>query len=56
VPIPSGVCSAGEIYTEARCHKHKKPVIPEPSTLVLLGSGLTLIAWRYRKTAVAKAK
>ncbi|MGA2458659.1 MAG: PEP-CTERM sorting domain-containing protein [Terriglobales bacterium] len=55
VPIPSGVCSAGEIYTEARCHKPpKKPVMPEPSTLVLLASGLALIAWRYRKTAVAR--
>ena len=56
VPIPSGVCSAGDIYTEARCHKpHKPPRTPEPSTLVLLGSGLALIAWRYRKTAAARA-
>ena len=56
VPIPSGVCSAGDIYTEERCHKrHKPPRTPEPSTLVLLGSGLALIAWRYRKTAAARA-
>ena len=52
VPIPSGVCPSGEVFTDARCHKpHKKTVIPEPSTMVLLGSGLALIAWRYRRTA-----
>ena len=54
VPIPSGVCAAGEIYTEARCHKPHKTHTPEPSTMVLLGSGLVLIAWRYRKSAVAR--
>jgi hypothetical protein len=26
-------------------------VVPEPSTMVLIGSGLALILWRYRKTA-----
>jgi len=52
VPIPSGVCPAGEIVLADHCHKpHKKTVIPEPSTMVLLGSGLALIAWRYRRTA-----
>ncbi len=50
VPIPSGVCSQGDLADH--CHKlHKKIVTPEPSTMVLLGSGLALIAWRYRKTA-----
>ena len=54
VPIPSGVCPAGEVFSPIadHCHKpHKKTVIPEPSTMVLLGSGLALIAWRYRRTA-----
>jgi len=57
VPIPSGVCPAGEVFSPIadHCHKpHKKTVIPEPSTMVLLGSGLALIAWRYRKTGVAR--
>ena len=53
VPIPSGVCPADEVFnplpiTAANPRHH---VIPEPSTMVLLGSGLALIAWRYRRTA-----
>ncbi|MGA7295080.1 MAG: PEP-CTERM sorting domain-containing protein [Terriglobales bacterium] len=52
VPIPSGLCPAGEIKVDGRCKKHhKKPVVPEPSTMVLLASGLAMIGWRYRKTA-----
>jgi hypothetical protein len=31
-------------------HRHKPPVVPEPSTLVLLSSGLAAVYWRYRKT------
>jgi hypothetical protein len=26
-------------------------VVPEPSTMVLLASGLALVAWRYRRVA-----
>ena len=33
-----------------RHKRHKKPVVPEPSTMVLIGSGLALILWRYRRT------
>lgn len=32
-------------------HRHKPPVVPEPSTLVLISSGLAAVYWRYRKTA-----
>jgi hypothetical protein len=68
VPIPGGVCetpaqeqfehSHGIVDNEKNeklCppHRHKPPVVPEPSTLVLIGSGLAAVYWRYRKTAHA---
>jgi hypothetical protein len=46
VPIPSGLCH----NNDCRPKRHKNPVVPEPSTLVLIGSGLALIGWRYRRT------
>jgi len=51
LPIPSGLCPAGEQRVDGKCKKHKKPVAPEPSTMLLLGSGLALILWRYQKAA-----
>jgi len=65
VPIPGGLCetpaqeqfeqSHGIVDNEKNeklCppHRHKPPVVPEPSTLVLIGSGLAAVYWRYRKT------
>jgi hypothetical protein len=50
VPIPSRVCHDG-VVVDGHCRpkRHKKPVVPEPSTTMLLASGLALIAWRYNK-------
>jgi PEP-CTERM motif len=53
VPLPSGGCPADDQIVDGRCRpkRHKPPVTPEPSTMVLIGSGLALILWRYRRTA-----
>jgi len=50
VPIPSGLCRDRD-NDERHCRpkRHKKPVVPEPSTMMLIGSGLALILWRYRR-------
>jgi PEP-CTERM motif len=53
VPIPaSKKCPAGEQLVDGHCKKkHKPPVAPEPSTMLLAVSGMALIGWRYRKLA-----
>lgn len=56
VPIPPRVCPADEILVDGHCRKHHKPpVVPEPSTMVLIGSGLVLVSWRYRKQKLVAA-
>jgi hypothetical protein len=52
VPIPSGLCHNNDQMVDGHCRpkRHKKPVVPEPSTMVLIGSGLALILWRYRRS------
>jgi hypothetical protein len=54
VPLPSGGCPTGEERIGGVCHhkRHHKPppASPEPSTMILISSGLALIGWRYRKT------
>jgi hypothetical protein len=49
-----GACPIGEIDKDGHCRHRpiRKPVVPEPSTILLLASGLALILWRYRKTAL----
>jgi hypothetical protein len=52
VPIAGARCPAGEQDVDGHCHKRAKPpVVPEPSTMVLLSFGLALIVWRYRVLA-----
>ncbi len=55
VPLPSGVCPAGDVIVARHCHHKHKPVTPEPSTMVLAASGLAFIVWRYRKTVRSAA-
>lgn len=56
VPLPSGVCAAGDVMVAGHCHHHKPKTTPEPSTMVLAASGLALIGWRYRRTGRSTAK
>ena len=49
VPLPPGLCRADGEDVNHRCPHHKPPATPEPSTLILIGSGLMLILWRCRK-------
>jgi PEP-CTERM motif-containing protein len=52
MPLPATLCKAGAQEGEKPCipQRHKPPVVPEPSTLVLISSGLATVYWRYRKT------
>lgn len=51
-----GGCAVGDTEIKGVCH-HKPPrrgtVTPEPSTFLLLASGLALIAWRRRRSCRA---
>jgi hypothetical protein len=50
--LASRGCPAGDTDFDGVCrHKHKPPPVPEPSTMVLLSSGLALVLWRYRRTS-----
>lgn len=45
-----GGCPVGEVDKKGVCHhKPRRGITPEPSTMLLLGSGLALIAWCYRR-------
>lgn len=50
LPLPPRNCAMlGEVGT-SHCHKPSHhPSVPEPSTMILLASGLAAIGWRYRK-------
>jgi hypothetical protein len=48
------VCPVGEVSKKGVCKPSRRhPVTPEPSTMLLLVSGLALIAWRYRRSCGA---
>lgn len=49
LPLPPRNCQFVNGDLDKNCHPHRKPVAPEPSTVVLLLSGLAAISWRYRK-------
>ncbi len=51
LPMPH-VCPVDDVERKGVCvpKRHKKPIAPEPSTMLLIASGLALITWRYRKT------
>jgi hypothetical protein len=52
VPIPGARCPVDDIVVDGQCHpKRHNHVAPEPSTMVLISSGLALILWRYRRIA-----
>lgn len=54
LPIPR-VCAPDDFLKEGKCYKKRKPVVPEPSTMLLLASGLGLVVWRYRKSLASVA-
>jgi PEP-CTERM motif-containing protein len=35
--------------------RNKPPVVPEPSTMLLISSGLAAVYWQYRRTSLARA-
>jgi hypothetical protein len=43
------VCIKKNGALDKKCGDHKPPVIPEPGTMWLLGTGLVFIGWRYRE-------
>ena len=52
LPIPPRLCPAnGDTSKHCPPKRHRKPpVVPEPSTMVLIASGMALVLWRYRRT------
>ena len=47
---PVSGCLLKDGTIDKRCRPHKKPVAPEPGTILLIASGLAMITWRYRKS------
>ena len=55
VPVSAGPpanlpCASPEQQESKKCKEKHKPPVPEPSTLLLLSSGLAGVYWRYRRT------
>jgi len=49
LPLPPRNCEFANEVNGKNCHHPKKPVVPEPSTMILLASGLSAVGWRYRR-------
>src|SRR5262249_15039889 len=55
VPVPP-LCKPGDEATDKQCRKrHQHPPAPEPSTWLLLASGLAAVGWQYRRTCAGAA-
>jgi hypothetical protein len=49
IPVPK-LCKPGEELKNKRCRPHRRPpALPEPSTWLLIASGLFAIAWQRRR-------
>ena len=50
--IPLGACPKDQVDKNGHCvpKRHRKPVVPEPSTFLLIAAGSALVAWRYRRS------
>ncbi|HLX84485.1 MAG TPA: PEP-CTERM sorting domain-containing protein [Terriglobales bacterium] len=49
-PLPTDICRGEDVVTNGKCHPKRPPPTPEPSTIFLIGAGMALIVWRYRRT------
>jgi len=49
LPLPPRNCAFEDGILDKRCHHHKKTLTPEPSTVVLLTTGLAALGWGYRR-------
>jgi hypothetical protein len=45
---PSKTCQMENGEIEKRCRPHRKPAVPEPSTMILIASGLAVVLRRYQ--------
>lgn len=51
------LCPANDEAKDGHCipKRHRKPIVPEPSSMLLLASGLAIIGWRYRSALLPAA-
>lgn len=49
LPMPPRNCAFEDVLLNKHCQVHKKTTTPEPSTFLLLATGLATLAWGYRR-------